>query len=415
MKYFLVTICAGIFLPAAGFATDWSPADADDTMAIESQTPGQDITATNPSEASRGPILDLRPIRHMKGIAVSYWPAFLAFSPGGETLTLAAHHVFVWDVATGKELHHWHEKGWVAEGLSRDGATVAILNGRDGVHLIQTRNGRERCQLQGNHDFYSGAVRVTFSRDASILAAYLPENGGDSFHFWETATGKELAPVTSAKQEYVSSFAMSPDGKILAKGGGAYIELYDLTSQRVVRRFGVPRPSDSGTHRSTKPKIRGVGIVAISFSPNGRILAASDNDGNLDFWEVATGNRLRHLSGGPRSWKDFAAPGVGLAFSDDGRRLVSLDIFPDDVDDADDVNDVLERYPIHLWDVAAGQPIGRLGQSGRFKAIAFSPNGRLLASVSDDGTVTIWDISALISSSQVSPSAPLPIQPDSRP
>ena len=51
-----------------------------------------------------------------------------------------------------------------------------------------------------------------------------------------------------------------------------------------------------------------------------------------------------------------------------------------------------EDFAIRVWDVATGQPIGILGGHADFiAALAFSPDGQLLVSVSDDGTAKIWD------------------------
>lgn len=51
-----------------------------------------------------------------------------------------------------------------------------------------------------------------------------------------------------------------------------------------------------------------------------------------------------------------------------------------------------DDFAIRVWDVATGAPIGILGgHTGFIAALAFSPDGQLLVSVSDDGTAKIWD------------------------
>jgi WD40 repeat protein len=110
---------------------------------------------------------------------------------------------------------------------------------------------------------------------------------------------------------------------------------------------------------------------ALAFAPDGKTLAAGARDGQVYFWDVATGRLTRAARGHDRQ-------GVtGLAFSPDGRRLVSTG----------------QDRRVVLWDTAARRPVALVPDwTGPLYGAAFSPDGRRLAVATHDGTVSVRDI-----------------------
>jgi WD40 repeat protein len=130
------------------------------------------------------------------------------------------------------------------------------------------------------------------------------------------------------------------------------------------------------------------GPVCVAFSPDGRLLATAGKDGTARLWNPATGEHRRTLTGHESSEFDVGEfPGLSdhwtdgggvnwLAFSPDGRLLATAS------------GDRTAR----LWDPATGEHRRTLtGHTRDLWDVAFSPDGRLLATGGEDGTARLWD------------------------
>jgi WD40 repeat protein len=128
-------------------------------------------------------------------------------------------------------------------------------------------------------------------------------------------------------------------------------------------------------------------VYSVAFSPDGRLLASGSCSkfnsngaciqGEIKLWDVATGREVRTLSG-HTGWVN------SVAFSPDGRLLASGS----------------GDWMIKLWDVATGREVRTLsGHAGSVNSVAFSPDGRLLASGGCSGgwvddRIQLWDVSS---------------------
>ena len=111
-------------------------------------------------------------------------------------------------------------------------------------------------------------------------------------------------------------------------------------------------------------------ILSVAFSPDGKLLATGDADGDAHLWQVKDGKRLFTCSG-HKSWVR------SVAFSPDGKKLASGS----------------EDKTVKLWDVETGKCLKTLEEhTSWIWSVAFSPNGQILASGSEDKTVKLWDV-----------------------
>jgi WD40 repeat protein len=336
----------------------------------------------------------------------------LAFSPDGRTLFTGRFdcsknepQAFTcWNVKTG--ISQTPSKLHVSGGqaffhLSTDGRTVFVSEhmARDGrVRAYDARTGQERFPLRG----LRGAVKsVSVSPDGRTLAS---GSADGNVRLWDLdgwKPGQPLPPIRTLEghRNEVWSVAFSPSGKLLASGGlDGVIFLWDAARGRKVRELTGHSPAHS----------------YLTFSPDGRTLAAGGKNGTVNRWDVATGQ--------PKDpWRWHVGAVRPVAYSPDGRLLASggadatvqlldavtgqrRDAFRGDTfftnvafsPDGRTLAAVSEapEAALCLWDLKTKKKRRWTGPTHHLLGLAFHPGGKLVATASLDGTVQLWDVTA---------------------
>jgi WD40 repeat protein len=241
---------------------------------------------------------------------------------------------------------------------SSDGRILASGNGDGTIKLWDMMARREIRTLTGHKD---AILSVAFSSDGKMLASGSEDR---PVKLWDVTTGQALKTLNGHSSRVVA-VKFSPDSKIVASWSVELV-LWDVTTGQELRKF-------KGCLACNLPIARGQVSMPLSFSPDGKILAAN-SEGDLKLLDVATGKKR----------KSMFADAEAVAFSPDGKVLATT---------TSRVGDKELIYEIGLYDTVKGKLLHRLtGHTENISGIVFSPDSKMLASTSYDRTVKLWDV-----------------------
>lgn len=233
-----------------------------------------------------------------------------------------------------------------------------------------------------------GALAATLGRDRSVRV-------------WRSVNGQPLLRFHAHDREY-HALAISPDGRNIAlassdavKGGQHLIQIHCLQTGAVLRTLTDLRQIAQLLHfQNDQPRLLAVGSDQVCWwdirtgqmvksqprrssggmlrlSPDGRWLASvpSEPDDPSIHLWLLESDQLHRLQG-------HHHPVLGLAFSSDGRWLASGNPYE----------------PIHVWDVRTGKLLRRLGKTTGGPGLAFSFDNRWLAAGTVSGQVQLYEV-----------------------
>ena len=350
--------------------------------------------------------------------SVAFAPDGLSLASGSSDLTVRIWNLYDQNFEDASLVLRGHSRTVKIVSYSNDGQYIAS-GSSDGIIRVWNASGKSSLDLQmdGHTD---PVLAVTISHDSRFIAS---ASADGTARVWDAQTCEQMYPPLVGHEQQVLSIAFSSDDQCIATGSE------DTTIRLWNARTGQPVPQELRGHTS--------GVTGIVFSPNSLHLASASDDKTVRFWEVATGkpaevpqirwdNAVHSVryppNGGVIAFvKMIDAVECFDALTDRHRRIfhmalqqlayvgltdslaahqagvnvsqyvTSLAFSTESTQIVVTSDDILARFSVHARQRDTAFP----SHPQLVKAVTYSPDGLLIASIADDQAVRLWDANTL--------------------
>jgi serine/threonine protein kinase len=266
----------------------------------------------------------------------------------------------VWDTKTGVELTNFTANFFdtgvgMRFAATAEGGTIACVASDKVVRVMETARGRDDWSFPAAEELVTA---LAFSPDGKILAT----GGGyteSTIKLWNVQT-RQFAGQMEGHRSWVTYLKFLPDGTLASASADQTVRLWDTAARKPLR-----------TLRGHRSEVR---VLAVS--NDGRTLASGDKEGTVLLWDLSS------ITQRPPGWstvdpKYNPRPIRTFTLSPDSRMIATV-----------------ESNSVRLYDTAALHPLPApdLGLTGKARQVLFSPDSRLVAATDYSGHVGVYDV-----------------------